>query len=300
MAGRPGRTMADLEDAVLRRVLAVTVKPGSAEGPGLPVYLEQLCGELMSEGKPTLLSRELLERALMDRLSAFAPGWEPPLLYLVNSYRRASEENRKAQNLRDKTHLAMVHDALHQVKDLAVSYSVLMLLHPSMFPQPLDLAQSPNPLLLSSLLADGSPNNTGFYSPSTEPLPAGFWDGLLKRFEDEPEGFRTTFERLFKDLQGAVWKLSPLGPFQQCLRTLVMLVSHPKLAKVLVEHPMWNPNGSHIHGRVLEVSSILGPFFHISVIPDHPVFGNGEPNVRYIALLSKITCTHQSSRLHVL
>jgi hypothetical protein len=27
------------------------------------------------------------------------------------------------------------------------------------------------------------------------------------------------------------------------------------------------------------VSSILGPFFHISVIPDHPVFGNGEPNV---------------------
>jgi ubiquitin conjugation factor E4 B len=61
---------------------------------------------------------------------------------------------------------------------------------------------------------------------------------------------------------------------------MVMLVSHPPLARVLVEHPMWCPKGNHVNGRVLEVSSILGPFFHISVIPDHPVFGSGEPNVR--------------------
>ncbi|KAG0558710.1 hypothetical protein KC19_10G048000 [Ceratodon purpureus] len=280
-AVKPGRTMADLEDAVLRRVLVVTVKPGSPEGPGLPVYLEQLCGELMSEDKPTLLSRELLERVLMDRLGTFSVGMEAPFLYLVNCYRRASEESRKAQNMRDKAQLAMVQDALQQVKDLALSYSVLMLVHPSMFPQPHEVGLGPNSLLLASLLADGS-SNSGFYATSSglEPLPPGFFEGLLKRFEDEPDGFRSTFEHLFKDLQGTVWKLSPLGPFQRCVRTLVMLVSYPKLAKVLVEHPMWNPKGNHIHGRVLEVSSILGPFFHISVIPDHPVFGNGEPNVR--------------------
>jgi hypothetical protein len=58
-----------------------------------------------------------------------------------------------------------------------------------------------------------------------------------------------------------------------------LLVSHSSLALVLVHHPMWNPRGNHVNGWVLEVSSIFGPFFHISVIPDPPVFGNGEPNV---------------------
>jgi hypothetical protein len=58
-----------------------------------------------------------------------------------------------------------------------------------------------------------------------------------------------------------------------------LLVSHSSLALVLVHHPMWNPRGNHVNGWVLEVSSIFGPFFHISVIPDPPVFDNREPNV---------------------
>lgn len=276
------RSMAELEDAVLRRVLAVTVKPGSAEGAGLPVYLEQLSAELLSEEKPTLLARDLTERALMDRLSVFAVPMEAPFLYLVNSYRRAWEESRKAQSMRDKASLAMVQEVLQQVKDLVVSYAVLMLVHAGMFPQPHEVARSPNSVLLASLLAeDGSPN-AGFYGASggAEALPAGFLELLLGRFEDEPEGLRSVFERVFKDLQGVVMKVSPLGPFQRCVRTLIMLVSYPKLAMVLVEHPMWNPKGNHVHGRFLEVSSLLGPFFHISVIPDHPIFGNGEPSVR--------------------
>uniref|UniRef100_A0A7I4AYP6 RING-type E3 ubiquitin transferase n=1 Tax=Physcomitrium patens TaxID=3218 RepID=A0A7I4AYP6_PHYPA len=280
---RAGRSLADLEDAVLRRVLLVTVRPGSEEGSGLPVYLEQLSAELMSEGRQTLLSRDVLERVLMERLSTLYEGSEPPFLYLVNCYRRAFGESRKAQTMKDKAALAVIQDALQQVKDLSVSYSVLMLVHAkdNMFPQPPDASFSPNALLLASLLADGS-SSAGYYATSSgvEPLPPGFFEGLLMRFEDEPEGFRSTFEHLYKDLQSMVMKMSPLGPFQRCVRTLVMLVSYPRLAKILVEHPMWSPKGNHVNGRVLEVSSILGPFFHISVIPDHPVFGNGEPNAR--------------------
>ena len=278
-----GRSLVDLEDAVLRRVLLVTVRPGSEVGHGLPIYLELLAAELMSEDRAALLSRDLLERVLMERLSTLYDGSEPPFLYLVNCYRRAFSEGRKAQNMKDKAALAVIQDALQQVKDLAVSYSVLMLVHvkDNMFPQPLEASLSPNSLLLASLLAEGS-SSSGYFATGSgvEPLPSGFFEGLLKRFEDEPEGFRATFEHLYKDLQNIVMKLSPLGPFQRCIRTLVMLVSHPPLAKVLVEHPMWCPKGNHVNGRVLEVSSILGPFFHISVIPDHPVFGSGEPNVR--------------------
>lgn len=277
-----GRTPADLEDAVLRRVLLVTVRAGSPEGPGLPMYVEQLSAELLSEGRPTLLSRDLLERVLMDRLMIYNEGMEPPFLYLVNCYRRASDEGRKAQAMKDKAGLAIVNDALQQVKDLTVSYSVLMLVHGKhgMFPQPQDVAHfGPNALLLASLMADGS-SSAGFYTTSTgiEPLPPGFFEQLLKRFEEEPDGFKSVFEQVYKDLQTAVTRLSPLGPFLPCIRTLLMLVSHPPLAKVLVEHPKWNPKGANITGRTMEINSILGPFFHISVLPD--IMPSGEPNVR--------------------
>lgn len=221
---------------------------------------------------------------------------EPPFRYLVGCYRRASDEGRKAQVMKDKAMLAVIQDALQQVKDLALSYSMLMLVHAKdqMFPQPPDPSLAPNSMLLTSLLSDGS-TNSGFEvaNSGAEMLPPGFFEGLLKRFEDEPEGFKSTFEHLYKDLQHRVSKISPLGPFQQCLRALMMLVSHPSLARVLVEHPMWNPKATHVNGRVLEVSSILGPFFHISVIPDHPVFGNGEPSVRSYTILHKYLCVYR-------
>lgn len=78
-----GMSVADREDAVLRKVLQVTVRAGSEEGGnGYPVYLEQLAAELMSEGRPTLLSRDVLERVLMDRLSTLYAGnlIESPIL----------------------------------------------------------------------------------------------------------------------------------------------------------------------------------------------------------------------------
>lgn len=43
---------------------------------------------------------------------------------------------------------------------------------------------------------------------------------------------------------------------------------------------MWSFKGNYVNGWVLEVSSILGFFFYISVIFDYLVFGNGEFNVR--------------------
>ncbi|KAG0504573.1 hypothetical protein KC19_N014100 [Ceratodon purpureus] len=80
---RAGRTLVDLEDAVLRRVLLVSIRPGKEEGHVKSVYLEQLAAELMSEGRPAVLSRDLLERLLMERLGFLYDRSEPPFLYLV-------------------------------------------------------------------------------------------------------------------------------------------------------------------------------------------------------------------------
>jgi ubiquitin conjugation factor E4 B len=277
------RSKVDIEDKVLQRVLQVTLRPGDDRGgSGVPLYLEQLAAELLSEDRPTVLSRDSIERVFMERLSTIYAGYDPPFSYLVGCYRRALEEARKAQIMKDKIILAEILDALQQVKELAVSYAVLVLAHAEdiNFPQSPEPSLAPNMQFLALILGDLSPN-MGYdtFASSGSTLPPGFLDDLINRFENEPEGLKNVFEQLFKDLQGSVMKISPLGPFQGYLRALGMLVSHPSLALVLVHHPMWNPRGNHVNGRVLEVSSILGPFFHISVIPDHPVFGNGEPNV---------------------
>ncbi|KAJ0457434.1 putative U box domain, Zinc finger, RING/FYVE/PHD-type, ubiquitin conjugation factor E4, core [Helianthus annuus] len=46
----------------------------------------------------------------------------------------------------------------------------------------------------------------------------------------------------------------------------------------LVNHPWWIPKGAYLNGRVIEMTSILGPFFHVSALPDQSVF-KGQPDV---------------------
>jgi hypothetical protein len=82
------------------------------------------------------------------------------------------------------------------------------------FPQPPEPWLAPNMQFLALILDDLSPNmgyDTIASSGST--LPPGFLDDLINRFEDESEGLKNVFEQLFKDLQGSVMKISPLGPF---------------------------------------------------------------------------------------
>jgi ubiquitin conjugation factor E4 B len=284
----PGRSVAETEDFALRRILNVTLtyaQPSPQKHPHhehSPIYLEQLAAELLSESKPLVLSRDVLERVVIDRLSNPPHGAEPPMLYLLGCYRRAVEESRKVQGMKDKRISSEILDSISQVKDLAVSYVGIMLEQPDMFPSPLQsnkdgLISSPSRQSIATLiLGDANSHANGLGNNCA--LPSGFLDHFIKRFENEP-GFDNIWRPAFEDLRSSVTRVSPLGPFQTSLKTLIMLVSYPSVAKALVNHPNWLPRGLHINGRVLEINSILGPFFHISVIPDNPIFGNGEPNV---------------------
>ncbi len=109
------------------------------------------------------------------------------------------------QIMKDKIILAEILDALQQVKELAVSFAVLMLAHAedNIFPQPPQPSLAPNMQFLALILGDLSPNmgyDTIASSGST--LPSDFLDDLINRFENEPEGLKDLFEQLFKDLQG--------------------------------------------------------------------------------------------------
>lgn len=73
-------------------------------------------------------------------------------------------------------------------------------------------------------------------------------------------------------------KLLLLGFFLLCVRILFMLILYFFLVKVLVEYLMWNFKGLIVSGWILEINSILGFFFYISVLLDILFFG--EFNVR--------------------
>ncbi|KAJ0694480.1 putative U box domain, Zinc finger, RING/FYVE/PHD-type, ubiquitin conjugation factor E4, core [Helianthus annuus] len=100
---------------------------------------------------------------------------------------------------------------------------------------------------------------------------------LVDRLSDY-ESVEPILKQLYEDLRGIVLKCSALGNFQQPLRALMYLISFPVGARALVNHPWWIPKGAYLNGRVIEMTSILGPFFHVSALPDQSVF-KGQPDV---------------------
>lgn len=165
-------------------------------------------------------------------------------------------------------------DTLATAKDLLVSYTGLMLQHPDMFPQPAPTRAVRNPLSLLDLIVPSSEASPlGLPSSGGAGLPPGFLDQLVQSFESE--GLEEIFTPVFTELPGRLVNVSPLGPFQGPLKALATLVSYPAVAKVLVAHPKWLPKVPN--GRMLELSSILGPFLRLSVFPD--MFSGGKPDV---------------------
>ncbi|KAL7587325.1 hypothetical protein Lser_V15G37105 [Lactuca serriola] len=106
--------------------------------------------------------------------------------------------------------------------------------------------------------------------------PPGFLDELFR--DSDYDSMETILKQLYEDLRGTVLKCSALGNFQQPLRALMYLISFPVGAKALVNHQWWIPKGFFINGRAIEMTSILGPFFHISALPDQS-FYKSQPDV---------------------
>lgn len=276
---KPQRSPAEIEDIILRKIFLVSLAGPAGSDPRV-VYLEMTAAEVLSEGKALMLSRELMERVLIDRLSGGFPGAEPAFPYLVGCYRRAQEEGKKVASMKDPAVRSQMESAARQARKLAVSYCRIHLGNPDMFGHSEDSAGSPRLLDLifsevaSSLDAFGG-NSLGGGHIS----PPGFLEEFFK--ESDVDSLEPIMKDLYEKLKGSVFRVSVLGNFQQPLRALLMLVNYPNCAKLLVKHPNWLPKGHYVSGRVIETMSILGPFFHISVLSDYIMF-KSEPDVRSV------------------
>lgn len=272
---KPSRTPAEIEDIILRKIFLVTLVD-SMESDSRVVYLEMTAAEVMSEGKELRLSRELLERVVIDRLSGSIPAAEPPFRYLLNSYRRAFEEGKKIASMKDKNLRSEMESVVRQAKKLTVSYCRIHLGNPDMFPSDATEKSSVSPLL-PLIFAEVGGNIDGFGgSSSGASSPPGFVEDFFR--DADYDSIEPVMKQLYEDLRGSVIKVSALGNFQQPLRALLLLVNYPIGAKALVNNPWWIPQNAFVNGRVMEMTSILGPFFHVSALPDHEIF-KSEPDV---------------------
>ncbi|PWA83692.1 U-box domain-containing protein [Artemisia annua] len=277
---KPQRSMSEIEDIILKKIFLVTLTDSMTNDTRI-IYLEMTSAEILSEGHELKLNIDLMERVLVDRLSFNSSSnnslIEPPFEYLVNVYRRAYDEGKKIANMKDKTVKARMEFVVNQAKKLAVSYVRIHLGNPDMFPDDTRTKSNVSPLLglifnevSSSIDAFGN----GTVSGAT--APPGFLDELFR--DTDYDSMEVILKQLYEDLRGIVLKCSALGNFQQPLRALMYLISFPVGAKGLVNHQWWIPKGAYLNGRVIEMTSILGPFFHVSALPDQSIF-KGQPDV---------------------
>lgn len=198
--------------------------------------------------------------------SAAANGLGPspgaPIPYLVFVFEKAGEEMRRLPSARERGENEAVASAMNSVRDLCISYIVLLLNMPDMFPQPTEAAQRGKLQLLDILL--------GAYGG----VPSGFLDALGSHFAANAETVdmmpneeidNLVFPTL-DTLPSLVHGVSPLGNFHGPLHVLAMLAEHPIFAAAITRHPKWIPDARN--GMLFEIQTILCPFLRISTVPD--------------------------------
>ena len=282
---KPQRTPAEIEDIILRKIFLVSLADPEFNDPRVG-YLELTAAELLSEGKPLLLARDLLERVLIDRLSGNFPGAEPAFDYLLGCYRRAQDEAKKVGSIRDSSVRLQMESAAKQAGKLSVSYCKILLGNPDMFSQNGDSFKGVSQLL-DLVFSEVATSFGGDSLGGGRSSPPGFLDEFF-RYSDL-DSLEPIMRDLYDKLKESVLRVSILGNFQQPLRALLMLVNYPNCAKLLVKHPSWLPKGQFVPGRVIEMMSILGPFFHVSALSDHMIF-KSEPDVRSALAMHECQC----------
>ncbi|TKY50213.1 ubiquitin conjugation factor E4 [Spatholobus suberectus] len=276
-AAKPQRTPQEVEDIIIRKIFLVSITEIAATTDSRIVYLELTAAEILSEGKDLLLSRDSMERVLIDRLSGefSGAGDESPFQYLVGCYHRAHEEGKKIANMKDKTLRAEMEVVVRQAKRLCANYCRIHLANPELFPSRNSGSNSPLLPLIFGEVGGGSVFGGGGGGGGARSPP-----GFLEEFFRDPdfESLDRILKGLYEELRGSVMKVSALGNFQDSLRALLYLVSFPAGARSLMNHEWWIPKGVYMNGRAIEMTSILGPFLHISALPDQAFF-KGQPDV---------------------
>ncbi|KAG6523946.1 probable ubiquitin conjugation factor E4 isoform X1 [Zingiber officinale] len=274
-AKKPQRSLQEIEDILLRKIFLVALQEPAQNDPRI-IFLELTAAEILSEGKFLALSRDTMERVLIDRLSGDFPSAEPPFRYLVGCYRRACDELKKVASMKDASVRSEIESTIKQARKMAISYCRIQTGNPDMFMMSGQSGFSATSDLMLMIFSEVSTPMDGFGGDSLGSgfdCPPGFIDEFFRDGDDD--SLELVLKDLFEKLKQSVGRVSALGNFQQPLRALLLLVKYPSCAKALVNHPRWIPKETYLligEGRVIEIESILGAFLHVSALPDFKEF----------------------------
>ncbi|XP_028760138.1 probable ubiquitin conjugation factor E4 isoform X1 [Neltuma alba] len=278
-AAEPQRTPQEVEDIILRKIFLVSLTDATGKDPRV-VYLELIAAEILSEGNELRLSRDLMERVLIDRLFGSFSSAESPFQYLISCSQRAHDEGKKIANMKDKSLRGEMESVVKQAKKLCVAYCRIHLANPDMFQIGNSSASKhQNSPLLPLILSEVGGTISGFGGSGNAggvKSPPGFLEEFFR--DSDSDSLDPILKGLYEELRGSVMKVSSLGNFQDSLRALLYLVRFPIGAKSLVSHDWWIPKGVYMNGCAIEMTSILDPFFHVSALPDHAFF-KSQPDV---------------------
>ncbi|KAI3936859.1 hypothetical protein MKW92_033569 [Papaver armeniacum] len=216
-----------------------------------------------NENKSLNLREDLMETVLIDRcFSGEFNDAEPAFPYLIGCYRRAFEQDKQINILMNKDLEHDMTSIVKRAKSLAVSYCLMIYLVNSIRFPVNKVSSSDESPLVRLLFAKVSRRKNDGHSLD---CPPGFFTDILEKMDICI--LNLVLRSLYEDLSQLVLEESLLSDlFMQPLAALTYLIESPHGAKALVNHPMWLPKGAN--GLEIEKTSILGPFFHVSLISD--------------------------------
>ncbi|KAL0476343.1 PUB1, partial [Acrasis kona] len=218
-------------------------------------YLDGLAQQQTRDGLPLYFTDGQYEAVLVERLSK-GFGAELPIGYLLDAYKRASEELSKEENKTEPIESRV--NKIKEIKRLIVSYAGILLTNPDMFPMPQTPADKSGPLQLTSYLIE-------------DKVPDDFLSTFAERFKDE-DTLEEVFAPIYTQLSHLVRNMTMLDKYMPVVNALLRITKPIPLATALVNHKDFFsriPNGSS-----MEQTSILGPFFRLSCYYEQPRVGD--------------------------
>ncbi|ORX94013.1 hypothetical protein K493DRAFT_315713 [Basidiobolus meristosporus CBS 931.73] len=293
MEQKPVKDFLDWQNSAISRVLQVTLNHSEADQSKL--YLNDLSVELQEElGTSNLrITQDLLDRTMIARLSYDPNGSSlmeedapksptpqqlgiPLFDYLLGCWKRASEIKRgtlsRQKSLGEQVAQERVQ-VLEAIKRLSVSYAGIVLQMPEMFPQQDSVIELGGAIIVPKLLKDPD---------SPEGVPLEFLEELCVRFQED--GIEEVLGPAFTGISAVMRSQTLLTEFRTPLRTLSILTSIKPLAVALPKMPNWNPE--NLPPRTLELATLLGPFFKLSVFPED------DPSIADLYFSNPSTKTH--------
>eukprot|EP00882_Tetradesmus_deserticola_P033506 GHRQ01038279.1.p1 GENE.GHRQ01038279.1~~GHRQ01038279.1.p1 ORF type:complete len:156 (+),score=59.23 GHRQ01038279.1:514-981(+) len=134
---------AELEDAVLRKILAVTLNPEHANTAANPpvLHLAGLAEEVSSQqqqgSSSTLMNKDMLDLIFVNRLIESPPEQypQPPFHYLLGCFARAVNKLRSVSPRQPPEVQQHLQGTIVACKELLVSYAALVLSSSGVVPE---------------------------------------------------------------------------------------------------------------------------------------------------------------------